>query len=127
MVASSSEDSTSLLYKFYSPQTLIALRGGTLAFTPPNRFNDAFEFLPRIIRDEQSTELRQTKGIITPDQLEQLCQAYNSEYGTSYTQEQFSSLIEDHKQAIAAQVPIALEDFSARMAKEMVDLGACRT
>lgn len=121
MIAPNSEGSTPLLYKFYSPQTLIALQEGTLAFTPPNRFNDAFEFLPRIVRDEQSIELRQAKGIITPDQLEQLCQVYNSEHGTSYTQEQFSSLIEDHKQAIAAQVPIALEDFSARMAKEMVD------
>ena len=100
MIASNSEGSTPLLYKFYSPQALIALQDGTLAFTPPNRFNDAFEFLPRIVRDEQSIELRQAKGIITPDQLEQLCQAYNSEHGTSYTQEQFSSLIEDHKQAI---------------------------
>ncbi len=41
------------LYKFYSPQTLTALQEGTLAFTPPNRFNDAFEFLPRIVCDEK--------------------------------------------------------------------------
>jgi hypothetical protein len=122
MIASESEGSTPLLYKFYSPQTLIALQEGTLGFTPPNRFNDAFEFLPRIVRDEKSIELRQEKGIITRDKLEQLWQAYNSEHGTSYTREQFSSLIEDHKEEIAAQVPIALEVFSARMAKEMVDL-----
>jgi len=117
-----SEGSIPLLYKFYSPQTLIALQKGTLAFTPPNRFNDAFEFLPKIVRDERSIELRQAKGIFTRDQIEQLCQEYNSEHGTSYTLEQFSSLVEEHKQEIAAQVPMALEDFSTRMAKKMVDL-----
>jgi hypothetical protein len=111
-----------LLYKFYSPQTLIALQEGTLAFTPPNRFNDAFEFLPRIVRDEKSIELRQSKGFIANDQIEQLCEAYNLENGTTYTQEEFSRLVEEHKEAIAAQVPMALEDFPARMAKKMVDL-----
>lgn len=111
-----------MLYKFYSPRTLIALQEGTLGFTPPNCFNDAFEFLPRIVRDEKSIELRQAKGVFARDQLEQLCQLYNAEHGTSCTQEQFSSLVEEHKEKIAAQLPIVLEDFSARMAKEMVDL-----
>lgn len=122
MIVSESDDSMPLLYKFYSPQTLIALQDGTLGFTPPNRFNDAFEFLPKVVRDEKSKELRQTKGTFVRDQIEQLCQAYNSLHGTSYTQEQFSSLVDEHKEEIAAQVPMALEGFSTRMAKQMVDL-----
>ena len=122
MFAIEIEDSMPLLYKFYSPQTLIALQKATLGFTPPNRFNDAFEFLPRIVRDKKSIGLRQSKGIITDDQIEQLCEAYNLENGTTYTQKEFSSLVEEHKEMIAAQVPMALEDLPARMAKQMVDL-----
>lgn len=122
MIVSAPEGSMPLLYKFYSPQALIALKDGTLGFTPPNCFNDAFEFLPKIVRDDNSIELRQRKGFITQDQIDQLCQKYNSEHGTSYTQEQFSSLVEEHKEEVATQVSMALEDFSTRMAKLMVDI-----
>jgi hypothetical protein len=122
MIELQSYGSMPLLYKFYSPHTLTALQDGTLAFTPPNRFNDAFEFLPRIVCDEKSIGIRKSKGFIANDQIEQLLEAYNLENGTTHTLEEFSRLVEEHKEMIAAQVPLALEDFPERMAKKMVDL-----
>ena len=36
-----------VLYKFYKPDTLIALENQTLAFTPPKWLNDPFEFFSK--------------------------------------------------------------------------------
>jgi hypothetical protein len=122
MQASEPTATNPLLYKFYSPSTIIALREQTLAFTPPNCFNDPFELLPKIIRDTRARRLRQKSGIFTKQRREKLRRGYNREHGTNYTKALFNKLIEQHKVEIAAQVPIALEDFPKRMAGQFIDI-----
>jgi hypothetical protein len=113
---------TPLLYKFYSPRTITALREQTLAFTPPNHFNDPFELLPKIIRDTRARKLWQKSGTFTKERREKLRREYNLEHGTNFTKAQFKRLVEQHKDEIAVQVPIAFEDFPKRMANKMIEI-----
>jgi hypothetical protein len=128
MQSSEPPPSRPVLYKFYSHESfykhhkIVALQDGTLAFTPPNHFNDPFEFLPEIVSDSRASKLRQKAGIFTKKKKERLRRGYNLEHGTSQTKADFNSLVARNRDIIADQVPQKLESFPWEMASRMIEI-----
>ena len=107
-----------LLYKFYKPDTIKALVNQTLAFTPPKWFNDPFEFLPKVIRDQETEVLLRKTGVITKKQAERLRRA--SQF--HYTKSEFNTFLKDKQPVIESQTPNEFETFARDISGQLLDM-----
>ncbi len=107
-----------LLYKFYKPDTIIALENQTLAFTPPKWFNDPFEFLPRVIRDQESEVLLRKTGVITKKQAEKLRRASQ----IHYTKSEFNTFLKEKQPVIESKTPNEFETFARDISGQLLDM-----
>ena len=115
------EDQT-MLYKFYPPNTLIALKNQTLAFTPPKWFNDPFEFLPRIIRDENSEKLLKNIGNFTKKEAERYRRAVLREHQHHYSKSEFKRLLKQNQTYLQNQTPKEFDAYSQEIATKLLNI-----
>ena len=118
--AGANEDQ-SLLYKFYPPSTLIALKNQTLAFTPLKWFNDPFEFLPRIIRDERSKKLLKNMGNIAKREAERYRRALR-ERQHYYSKSEFKRLLKQSQVHLQNQTPKEFDTYSQDIAIKLLNI-----
>jgi hypothetical protein len=121
-IQSNPGDKQIMLYKFYSPDTLIALENQTLAFTPPRWFNDPFEFFPRIIRDQHSEKLLSKTGVFTKKQAERYRRACRRENQTYFTKSEFDKLIKDKQADIRLQARKEFDTYAQDIANQLLDI-----
>lgn len=114
------QDTKPILYKFYSHATIKALVDGTIAFTPPNKFNDPFEFLPRIVYDSGADKIGQLAEALSEEQWETVWLGYNGEHNFNQTMMEFKSLIEQKE--IASEVSEVLKSLPQKFTKNLVDI-----
>ena len=107
-----------LLYKFYKPDTIKALENQTLAFTPPKWFNDPFEFLPKVIRDQESEVLLRKTGVITKKQAERFRRASL----VHFTKSEFTKFLKDRQAVIESQTPNEFETFARDISGQLLDI-----
>ena len=94
-----------LLYKFYPSSALMALKNQALAFTPPKWFNDPFEFLPRIIRDEKSEKPLKNTGNFTKKEAERYRRAVLREHQHHYSKSEIKRLLKQNHTYLQNQTP----------------------
>jgi hypothetical protein len=111
-----------MLYKFYPPSTLIALKNQTLAFTPPKWFNDPFEFLPRIIRDEKSEKLLKNTGNFTKKEAERCRRAILREHLHHYSKSEFKRLLKQNQTYLQNQTPKEFDMYSQDIATKLLNM-----
>jgi hypothetical protein len=111
-----------LLYKFYPPSTFKALKNQTLAFTPPKWFNDPFEFLPRIIRDEKSEKLLKNIGNFTKKEAERYRRAVLREHQHHYSKSEFKRLLKQNQTYLQNQTPIEFDTYSQDIATNLLNI-----
>lgn len=111
-----------LLYKFYPPSTLMALKNQTLAFTPPKWFNDPFEFLPRIIRDERSEKLLKNTGSFTKKEIERYRRAVLREHQLHYSKSEFKKLLMQNQTYFQNQTPKEFDTHSQEVAIKLLNI-----
>lgn len=112
-----------ILYKYYKAGTAItALERQTLGFTPPNRFNDPFELLPKIISHPSAQRILDRKGRITNKQREGLRRRWNSEGQTSFSKANFERFLKSKEKELEIQISTKLAQMPSRMAKEVVEI-----
>jgi hypothetical protein len=111
-----------LLYKFYPPSTLIALKNQTLAFAPPKCFNDPFEFLPRIIRNERSEKLLKNTGNFTKKEAERYRRAVLREHQLHYSKSEFKKLLKQNQTYLQNQIPEEFDTYSQDIAIKLLNI-----
>ena len=111
-----------LLYKFYPPSTLIALKNQTLAFTPPKWFNDPFEFLPRIIRDERSEKMLKKTGSFTKKEAERYRRAVLREHQLRYSKGEFKKFLKQNQTYLQNQTPKEFDTYSQDIAIKLLNI-----
>jgi hypothetical protein len=111
-----------LFYKFYPPSALMALKNQTLAFTPPKWFNDPFEFLPRIIRDEKSEKLLKDTGNFTKKEAERYRRAVLREHQHHYSKSEFKRLLKQNQTYLQNQIPKEFDTYSQDIATELLNI-----
>ena len=118
-----SVDVNPILYKFYKAGTAVkALESRTLGFTMPNRFNDPYELLPKIISHPSAEKILERKGKITNRQREEIRRRWNTEYQTSHSKANFNKYLKSREQEMAAKIPEELSRLPAQLAKDVVDI-----
>jgi hypothetical protein len=111
-----------LLYKFYQPSTLIALKNQTLAFTPPKWFNDPFEFLPRIIRDDRSEKMLKNIGNFTKKEAERYRRAVLREHQLHYSKSEFKKFLKQNQTYLQNQTPKEFDTYSQDIAIKLLNI-----
>lgn len=112
-----------ILYKYYKAGTAItALERQTFGFTPPNRFNDPFELLPKILSHPSAQRILDRKGGITNKQREELRRRWNLESQTSFSKADFERFLKSKEKELKIQIPTTLAQMPSRMAKEVVEI-----
>jgi hypothetical protein len=111
-----------LLYKFYPPSTLIALKNQTLAFTPPKWFNDPFEFLPRIIRDERSEKMLKNIGNFTKKEAERYRRVVLREHQLHYSKSEFMKFLKQNQTYLQNQAPKEFDTYSQDIAIKLLNI-----
>ncbi|MFN9915389.1 MAG: DUF2971 domain-containing protein, partial [Pirellulaceae bacterium] len=99
-----------------------ALESRTLAFTIPNRFNDPYELLPRILSHPSAEKILERKGKITNRQREEIRRRWNTEYQTSHSKADFDRYLKSREREMAARIPEELSRLPAQLAKDVVDI-----
>jgi hypothetical protein len=112
-----------ILYKFYKAGTAInALEKQILGFTAPNRFNDPYELLPRIICHPSAQNILERKGRLTNKQREEFRRRWNLENQTSFSKAEFDKFMKTKEKELARQIPVNLAKMPDQMAKEVVEI-----
>lgn len=111
-----------LLYKFYPPSTSIALKNQTLAFTPPKWFNDPFEFLPRIIRDERSEKMLKNTGNFTKKEAERYRRVVLREHQLHYSKGEFKKFLKQNQTYLQNQTPKEFDTYSHDIAIKLLNI-----
>lgn len=116
-------DASLILYKFYNAETALkALEKQTLGFTAPNRFNDPYELLPRIISHPSAHKILERKSRITNKQREDFRRRWNTENHTSYSKAEFERFMQTKEQELIEKIPAELARMPVQMAKEFVEI-----